>query len=127
MYFKDLSVYEYLGNEGDNVLNVGWIDNEHFFSKGKVPKNFLTKLLYECIKRQVNITRGFYKSPFDQSNNIGYPVRLGLRKYLLGSAEIRVNGLENIVYAAPNLIYHYVKDCHYLPPQEFINAVLKKT
>jgi hypothetical protein len=42
---------------------------------------------------------------------------------LLGSAEIRVPGKDGKVYAAPNLIYHYIKDCGYLPPQEFIDAV----
>ena len=29
-----------------------------------------------------------------------------------------------MIYAAPNLIYHYVKEHRYLPPMEFINAVL---
>jgi hypothetical protein len=124
MYYKDLSVYEYLGIEHDNVLNVGWIDKEHSFPKGDVPKKFLSNLLHECVNNMVNLTRGFHHSPFLGSNKIGYPVRIGLKKYRLGSGEIRVPGKNGIVYAAPNLIYHYVKDCHYQPPQEFIDAVL---
>ena len=29
-----------------------------------------------------------------------------------------------VIYAAPDLIYHYVKEHRYLPPTDFINAVL---
>jgi hypothetical protein len=32
------------------------------------------------------------------------------------------NGKE---YVAPDLIYHYVKDCGYLPPQEFLDALME--
>ncbi len=41
----------------------------------------------------------------------------------LGDGEIRVLG-ESVVYAAPALIYHYVVEHHYKPPDEFIEAVL---
>ena len=41
----------------------------------------------------------------------------------LGSAEIRVKGINGKIYAAPNLIYHYIKDCGYLPPREFLDAL----
>jgi len=30
-----------------------------------------------------------------------------------------------VVYAAPDLIYHYVVEHHYCPPDEFIQAVLE--
>jgi hypothetical protein len=41
----------------------------------------------------------------------------------LGSAEIRVPGANGRIYAAPDLIYHYMKDCNYLPPREFLEAI----
>ncbi|MEW6206883.1 MAG: hypothetical protein AB1631_00845 [Acidobacteriota bacterium] len=41
-----------------------------------------------------------------------------------GSGEIRVRGRGRIRYAAPTLIYHYIETHRYLPPQEFIEAVL---
>lgn len=44
---------------------------------------------------------------------------------LLGSAEIRVPSRLGVVYAAPDMIYHYIKDHDYVPPQEFIDAVLE--
>ena len=49
----------------------------------------------------------------------------GGEKILLGSAEIRVFGLNGVVYAAPNMIYHYVLTHRYCPPLEFIRAVLE--
>jgi hypothetical protein len=129
MYYPDLSVYEYIRHEGDNVLNIGWLDELHEFPKGKVSEQFLEKLQYICFSQRINQTRGYHRSPFltwkkiFRSIHIGYPIRIKSKLIFLGSAEIRVPGKNNIIYAAPNLIYHYVKDCHYLPPSEFIKAV----
>jgi hypothetical protein len=126
MYYKDLSKYEYLENrnEIENILNVGWLDLVHPFPKGReLSKNFLSNLLSECIYNPVNLTRGFHQCQFCQCKQLGIPVSLGFKKFRLGSAEIRVKGEDGIIYAAPNLIYHYVKDHHYLPPREFIDAV----
>lgn len=44
---------------------------------------------------------------------------------MLGSAEIWVPGREGCIYAAPTLIVHYVEAHEYLPPPEFIEAVLR--
>ena len=52
-------------------------------------------------------------------------MRRGNDELWLGSAEIRVFSNEGVTYAAPNLIYHYIVDHHYLPPEEFIRAVLE--
>ena len=43
----------------------------------------------------------------------------------LGFAEIRAFSDDGKVYAAPNLMFHYIVDHSYLPPSEFIDAVLK--
>jgi hypothetical protein len=43
---------------------------------------------------------------------------------LLGSAEIRVISNTGVIYAAPNLIYHYVHAHSYAPPAGFVEAVL---
>lgn len=43
---------------------------------------------------------------------------------LLGLAEIRVAAVQGQLYAAPNLIYHYVVIHNYSPPVEFVRAVL---
>src|SRR5262249_15003835 len=41
----------------------------------------------------------------------------------LGSAEILVFGKGGKIYAAPNMIYHYVTVHHYKPPDEFLQAL----
>lgn len=45
----------------------------------------------------------------------------------LGSAEIRVKAKDGRIYAAPNLIYHYVAEHDYDPPKEFIEALLQRS
>jgi len=45
------------------------------------------------------------------------------RKEPLGYSEIRIMGENDIVYAAPNLIFHYVIDHHYKMPDEVIAAL----
>ena len=71
----------------------------------------------------MNQTRGFHQSPFLNPSPVGYPVEYKRQKMLLGSAEIRVPGKAGKTYGAPNLIYHYMKDRGYLPPQEFLDAL----
>jgi hypothetical protein len=41
----------------------------------------------------------------------------------MGSAEIRVFARDGTAYAAPTLIYHYMKFHNYRPPDEFIRAL----
>jgi hypothetical protein len=123
MYFQDLSPYTYLNREPDpNLLTVGWLDAEHEFPKGKVPESLLMKVLALCFN-PINPTRGIHPSPFVQNSPLGYPVEYKGKRMGLGSAEIRVLGNNGKTYAAPNLIYHYIKDCGYLPPQEFLDAL----
>src|SRR5439155_5623857 len=54
---------------------------------------------------------------------IGTPPDPSQRPLMLGGAEIRVFGERGRIYAAPNLIYHYVVAHHYKPPDEFLQAL----
>jgi len=123
MFCPDLSHYLNLKGEIEpNIYAVGWLDERHPFQKGTVEDSTLERILALCFCL-VNQTRGFHQSPFVHPSPIGYPVEFKDRQTRLGSAEIRVGGKNGISYAAPNLIYHYIKDCGYLPPQEFLDAV----
>jgi hypothetical protein len=123
MYYPDLTPYSYLNREPDpNLLMIGWLDAEHDFPKGKTSENVLQKVLALCF-RPVNPTRGIHPSPFLPRSPSGYSVEYKGKRMGLGSAEIRVQGKSEKFYAAPNLIYHYMKDCDYLPPQEFLDAL----
>lgn len=75
-------------------------------------------------KIRVNQTRGFHRCDFCA------PVQQGLtqegEELLLGSAEIRV-GIGAVIYAAPDLIFHYVSVHPYHPPAAFLHALLTTT
>lgn len=125
MYYTDLSLYRYLqSTEDPPQLNVGWLDRDHAYPQGEAPEGFLDRLWAFCCE-QVNLTRGVHKCELCSEPTFGVRVQRGDEECWLGSAEIRVFGREAGTYAAPNLIYHYVVDHHYLPPEEFIRAVLE--
>ncbi|MFT0214070.1 hypothetical protein VQ643_15955 [Pseudomonas sp. F1_0610] len=57
-------------------------------------------------------------------NKDGY-LCLKERSYLLGTANILIPSVDyQYFFCAPTLIYHYVEINNYLPPEEFIEAVL---
>jgi hypothetical protein len=106
MYFQDLKQYEYFPNDDPNVITIGWLDAGRDFVIGEPPTKFVAALAQ--IPLSVH-TRGFHGCPFCEKAQ--------------GSAEKLVthNGK---TYAAPSLIDHYVTAHNYLPPQEFIDAVI---
>jgi hypothetical protein len=58
----------------------------------------------------------------DHDNRVWRSERNG-ETLFLGSAEIRVFGSDELIYAAPTLIYHYISIHHYKPPEEFLRAL----
>lgn len=139
MYFEDLTSYRYgVSDEASsliylksfvfrhifnrNLINIGWLHSKYTFHRRKSDEPFLDKLFNLCLF-PVEKTRGYHVCPFCKSS-FGLEVERNGQKVILGSAEIRVRGLEGKVYAAPNLIYHYVEAHEYSPPEEFIDAVL---
>lgn len=109
MYYQDLSAYTYTQEE-QRTLNVGWLDKEHDYLKGEVDDRFLIRLR-------------LFMEQIVHDDCFG-PHRCELCNQARASGEIRVFGENGVIYASPTMIYHYVKSHHYLPPQEFIDAVL---
>lgn len=123
-YFKDLTPYRYFHMPGHGALNVGWIDAERPLPTGDVPANFIHRL--EVLSRvRVNQTRGLFACGFCPGRQSGvkkYKAHDGIMH--LGSAEIRVIAPDRTLYACPDLLLHYIREHHYLPPQAFVEAVL---
>src|SRR5450631_906795 len=123
-YFEDLSPYEYsrhLPQGRGEVLNVGWLDDKMSYSHGAVDVDLTEKLLALCTW-PVNQYFGWHTCPFCQE----CPVRIAdlEGEFCLGDGEIRVPRNDSkVVYAAPNLIYHYVTAHQYLPPAEFLDSL----
>jgi len=139
MYYDDFTPYEYAytGEEVPRPFNIGWLSSSRPFSTGETTEEFKERL-FELSKLRFEQTRGYQICEFcwgwkrlvqpqpGRSTFVVSPQVTEQRGEVvlrLGSAEIRVQGLNGKVYAAPNLIYHNVVKHRYKPPEEFIHAV----
>lgn len=122
-YFEDLTRYSYssCGDIRSFEVNVGWLDKGHPFPTAD-PSGELLQSLWRYCEIRVCPMRGFHSCAFC-SGNCGGPDCYGGEYRLLGSAEVRVFAPSGAVYAAPNLIYHYVAVHHYSPPEDFVKAL----
>lgn len=109
-------------NVGLDPLAVGWLQRNQPFPTGPVPEGFPEALLAFCFEEHtVCATRATHPCPLcgervEPMTREGFTARPG-------TAEIRVLG-EDDIFAAPDLIHHYVTVHDYRPPQVFIEAVL---
>ncbi|PYQ42543.1 MAG: hypothetical protein DMG99_08790 [Acidobacteria bacterium] len=146
-YFVDLSAYSYFKGDSTGAKNVGWLQRGYEFQTME-PSEEILDLLWSFCGVSVMQTRGTHQCDLCVSPTIVSVSRGGVER-TLGSAEIRVFSktdarsslsqqlkgtgpglvfLRNSrvpvnVYAAPNLIYHYVHVHHYKPPNEFLDAL----
>jgi hypothetical protein len=122
-YLEDLSNYVY----ADSVFSrpgtkaIGWLASGHEFASA-IPDEDLLDLLFLYCSTSVAITRGIHDCDFCPVGTARQAERNG-QSLLLGAAEIRVFSQDGRIYAAPNLIYHYVFAHHYRPPDEFLEAL----
>jgi hypothetical protein len=121
-YIPEFSPYSYYQVEA-STITIGWLDGEHLYSQGVVSKSFINRLWIFC-QNPVHQSKGFFACQLCQVPVYGVMAQWNIEKRSLGSAEIRVIGKDNVIYAAPDLIYHYVTKHNYRPPDEFIQAVL---
>jgi hypothetical protein len=124
-YYPDLSPYTYSRIWGDQpILNVGWLDTEHTYSQGTVPDPFWDRLWTFC-RQPVFRSYGSHGCGFCQT--LWRPIyeQREDETLNLSSAQVRVVDQDGTVYAAPDLIYHYVVAHHYRPPEKFIQAVME--
>ena len=122
-YFADLSEYSYLQTEetGSQPKNVGWLGPEADFETAD-PDAELLEALWQFCSVSVIQTRGQHDCHLCPPHKSNHAERGG-KRLLLGSAEIRVYSCTGDVYAAPNLVYHYVSAHRYRPPELFLDAV----
>ena len=122
-YFEDLSIYSYHGSHCYRTItkNIGWLAADHSFEK-REPTERILDLIWNYCTVSVARMRGIHKCEFCPPGDWHNAERHG-KRLLLGTSEIRVFGKDEIIYAAPTLIYHYVWQHHYKPPDEFIQAL----
>ena len=124
-YYPDLSLYEcrhrHEGQSVKNCFNVGWLDARPFVRE-EPTSGTLGALWLHC-QVQVARTRGVHDCELCNDER-AVSLRRDGTDWLLGIAEIRVFGEGGRIYAAPNLIFHYVERHHYRPPDEFLVALV---
>ncbi len=124
-YYPDMSPYEYRhSGVAENTVNIGWLDPTYDYPRGDENELLLQKLWNFC-RVSVVQTRGFHLCQFCWLPRRKIPtIKRDGEVLEVGAAEIRVFGQNEMIYAAPNLIYHYIEKHSYYPPQKFIQAVL---
>lgn len=130
-YYPDLSKYDYWRStwppsEPDGStgwLNVGWLGKCHPFEKGSSPDGFLG-MLVELAGHPERLTRGVHQCEFCERKSPIKAITPSGAIVWLGNGEISVDGPNETKFVCPTLIAHYVADHSYLPPRQFIRAVM---
>jgi hypothetical protein len=128
--YEDLTPYVYWREEPEETaptVNVGWLGRGSRFEVGEPEPGLAEALLELASFHRMHATRGWHGCELCGPEGT-YPVRVPFERasggeVTLGSAEIHVPGADGVVYAAPNLVCHYVERHHYRPPAEFVRAV----
>lgn len=130
-YYADLETHKFFDGDTDFVpgLSIGWLDRLHLFPTGEVPQDFVT-CLYELSFQATALTCGHHVCNLSgctrRSGEGQIIIERDGRTLFLGNGEIHVPGRRGALYSAPTLVYHYVVDHRYKPPQPFIDAVLEQ-
>lgn len=129
-YYPDLSRYQNNDKRSTdkiftNVYNIGWLSRDHIFPLGEVSQVWLDKLVSLILTRGIGfiyVERGIDKCSFCKES-VDIPLSDG-RSISLGISEVWIpSSLTDKVFAAPDLIYHYIAEHRYKPPDEYLNAV----
>lgn len=117
-WFPDMGTKAMI-DAGDHVRAVGWLSAKHPFDKGEVPVEFLARL------------REFATKCGDSTEALGWSIYFGchsceLCNQSMASGNFGVPG-GVLLFAAPQMVPHYVEVHHYRPPDEFIAAVMSSS
>ncbi len=137
MYFEDFTAYCYGTYYGpDRIISIeevrviGWLENGHDYPSGQVDEQTLFKLR-KCLvmaDRANLAAKGFHYCDFcnPPPDWASRPkITFEDKELFLGSKELWLPSAKSpeLIYAAPNLIYHYIVEHGYRPPHEFLEAV----
>ena len=121
-YFADLSPYHFLEMQSRAaLLNIGWLDTLRF-RRGPTPPGLLERIAVATPLLR-NPTRGIHACEGCGGEHVTEV--LAGDKVLLGMSEVWFpSPMDETVYIAPSLLFHYVRRHGYLPPEAFCEAVL---
>lgn len=124
-FIEDLTEYDACPDVeriGMAPLAVGFLQRKQPFESGDVNAKLVNKLLPFCA---TNIrVFGLPQAMPCPICNEKVSIEINGKMVRLGSAEIRIIG-DEAIYAAPDLLPHYIEAHGYQPPAEFIDAVMR--
>jgi hypothetical protein len=123
MFLPDLSPYQ-LSPAHPPMIAVGWLDRAHPYDVQTASRRFLSRLHVFCTRTNIG-SMGIHECEFCPQPVSNISVQDGTHRHHLGSGIMLAFGQRNSIYAAPDLVYHYVCDHHYAPPSVFIQAILR--
>jgi hypothetical protein len=115
MHFVDMGTVTQI-SQGPHVRAVGWLDAAHPFPTGTVEPEVVARI------------RAFAKAWVASVKALGWPVAAGPHTCDF-CGRVRASGNfgvphGDILFVCPEMIAHYVEDHGYLPPSEFLVAVM---
>ncbi len=119
--YPDLSPYTY--RDWPSMRAVGWLESTHTYTQGEVPIDCVDQLARFCMDPALT-TLGRHVCDFCHDIWAGVLAVPGRPPRPLGSCVIWVFDAADVVYTAPDLIYHYVTTHHYQPPSVFLSALM---
>lgn len=117
-YFRDLSPYTDMRSE--RVLAVGWLAAGEPFATGAFPDDLLACL--RCRRPEV-MSMGSHRCELCLPTANEDFLSEESQRVASGSHEHLIGGDGGITYAAPELIYHYIREHGYAPPEQFTAAL----
>ena len=115
-FFPDMGTITMVA-AGPHVRAVGWLDRDHPFCQGDPPPGFLERL------------QEFVDKWAESARLLGFAMFLGSHRCEFcadshGTGDFGVP-FGDVLFVAPMLVGHYV-ECHrYLPPADFVTAVMR--
>ena len=110
-------------------INIGWLDAAYPYTHGEIvpqDKELLLDMMFEFCRYPVCRYRGVHVCQYCTHQDSKFDLITVQKNHAtvsLGNGSIMVQGRNNLVYVAPTLVYHYVAEHNYMPPDEFIHAV----
>lgn len=124
-YYRDFSPYRYLRSaRRRRTVNIGWLDRPRCFPQGPLDPGVIERIWNYCTHSVLETRGGHCCTWCPRGAEQPLLVQYNGVTLELGVAEIRVFGQASTIYAAPNLIYHYIVSHQYRPPDAFVSAVL---
>lgn len=135
-YYPDLSPYTYylrpqkptaIEKAYPDALNIGWLGRAHPFPRSTtLPEESLLKRLLAHTVLSVLMMRGIHDCHLCLENSTdlhGTSLFYEDQEIVMDNGEILVVGVDGIAFRAPTMLYHYITEHQYQPPDVFWEAL----